>query len=104
MSNDGCYEPKSWLRNRQNADILSDMRTFTIRDLDRKPAAVLSACDEDGVVRVKRRDGRSYTLQREGNGQKMGALPDFKARRKAIFPKPISSKQAKAVDALLGGE
>src|SRR5207247_8505454 len=48
-----------------NADIMSDMKTFTVRELDREPAAVLDAADRDGVVRVKRRDGRMYSIQPE---------------------------------------
>ena len=47
------------LRLQVNADIMSAMKIFTIRDLDREPSAVLDAADRDGAVRVKRRDGRT---------------------------------------------
>jgi hypothetical protein len=42
------------------SDILSDMKTFTVRELDRQPAVVLDACDKEGVVRIRRRNGRSW--------------------------------------------
>ena len=54
------------------SDILSDVKTFTVRDMDRKPATVLDACDREGVVRIQRRNGRRYTLRPEaGTGQKV---------------------------------
>ena len=45
-----------------NADIMSDMKTFTVRDLDRSPSVVLDACDRDGEARIRRRDGKTYRL------------------------------------------
>ncbi len=87
-----------------NADILSDMKTFNVRELDREPAAVLDAADREGIVRVKRRDGRSYSIQRESAPSKMGPLPDFAARRRAIFPQPIPAAHARLVDKLIAGE
>lgn len=45
------------------SDILSDMKTFTVRDFDRKPATVLDACDRDGAVRIQRRGDRRYTVR-----------------------------------------
>src|SRR5262245_8716327 len=38
----------SWLDFAANADIMSDMKTFTVRELDREPATVLDAADKDG--------------------------------------------------------
>lgn len=80
------------------------MKTFTVRELDRGPAAVLDAADRDGIVHVKRRDGRIYSIQRESTLHKMISLPDFAARRRAIFPKSIPAAQARLVDKLIAGE
>ena len=83
---------------------MSDMRTFTVRELDREPAAVLDAADRDGAVRIKRRDGRSYSIQPEARPARVTQLPDFRARIARIFPKPISKSQAQLFDKLLAGE
>ena len=87
-----------------NADILSDMRTFTVRELDREPATVLDAADKDGIVRIKRRNGRSYSLQPESGQKRITALPDFAARRNAIFPRTIPASQVRLVDKAIAGE
>ena len=39
--------------------------TFTVRDLNRQPAAILKACDRLGSVRIRTRDGRAYELRNE---------------------------------------
>jgi hypothetical protein len=84
---------------------MADMKTFTVRDLDRRPSNVLDAADRDGAVRIKRRDGRTYSVRPEGHTTaKITSLPDFAGRRKALFPKPISAAQARAVDKLIAGE
>ena len=44
---------------------MSDMKTFTVRQLDRETAKVMEACDTYGAVRIRRRDGRTYTLEAE---------------------------------------
>ena len=80
------------------------MKTFTVREMDRQPGVVLDAAVADGMVRVRRRDGRSFIIQAESTSRKMGRLPDFAARRRAIFPKPILAAQARAVDKLIAGE
>lgn len=80
------------------------MRTFTVRQLDREPATVLDAADKEGVVRVKRRDGRAYSVQPETRPVRITELPDFRARIKKIFPKPIPKSQARLFDKLLAGE
>ena len=87
-----------------NADIMSDMKTFTVRELDREPAAVLNAADRDGAVRIKRRNGRSYTIRAESPTTQITELPDFRARLKKLFPKPIPAAQAALVDRLIAGE
>ena len=83
---------------------MSDMKTFTVRQLDREPSAVLDAADKDGVVRIKRRDGRLYSIQPEVRSGRITELPDFRARIKKIFPKPISRAQARMFDKLVAGE
>jgi hypothetical protein len=92
------------LTNFTNADILSDMKTFTVRQLDREPATVLDACDREGIVQVRRRDGRVYSIQSAAAGHKPISLPDFAARRRAIFPKMIPATQVRKVDKLIRGE
>jgi len=84
---------------------MSDMKTFTVRELDRAPAVVLDAADNEGEVRIKRRNGRLYSLQPVGaTASRITSLPDFAARRKAIFSKPIPASQVRLVDKLIAGE
>ena len=83
---------------------MSDMKTFTVRELDREPSAVLDTADKEGVVRIKRRDGRIYWVRPEVKTKNMTALPDFRARMKRIFPEPIPASQADLVDRLIAGE
>lgn len=83
---------------------MSDMKTFTVRELDREPAEVLDAADRDGSVRVKRRDGRVYTIRPDPTAARITELPDFRARIKKIFPKPVSKAQARLFDKLIAGE
>ncbi|MDQ6623015.1 MAG: hypothetical protein M3Y86_05955 [Verrucomicrobiota bacterium] len=81
------------------------MKTFTVRELDRETARVMEACDTYGAVRIKRRDGRSYTLEAEKKSPGIINIPDFAARRRKIFgDKVISKKQAARADKLLAGE
>ena len=83
---------------------MSDVKTFTVRELDREPAAVLDACDREGAVRIRRRNGRTYTLRPESGPDRITALPDFRTRTMKIFPKPIPAAQVRLVDKLLAGE
>ena len=80
------------------------MKTFTVRELDRRPAVVLDAADQDGMVQIKRRNGLLYSLQPEGRGRRITALPDFAARRSAIFPRTIPALQTRLVDKAMAGE
>ena len=88
--------------------MLSDMTTFTVRDLDRKPATVLDACDREGAVRIQRRDGRRYTVRADGGAaQKVPwrkAFAEHRARIARIFPEPIPEEQVRIVDQLIAGE
>jgi hypothetical protein len=84
---------------------MSDMKTFTVRDLDREPAAVLDAADRDGAVRIKRRDGRTYSIKPERSASaKITSVPDFAARRKTIFSRTVPVTQVRKVDKLIAGE
>ena len=85
--------------------MMSDMKTFTVRDLDRAPSSVLAACDREGEVRIRCRDGRTYRLAPEAQARRViSALPDFAARRSKLFPKRLTSRQARLVDQMLRGE
>ena len=74
------------------------MKTFTVRQMDREPATVLDAADKEGIVHIRRRDGRIYSVQPEARSVRVTALPDFRARIDKIFPKPISKAQAQLFD------
>lgn len=74
---------------------MSDMKTFTVRELDREPATVLNACDREGAVKIGRRDGRSYTIRPDSWSDRILAVPDFRARLARIFQKRLTSAQAR---------
>ena len=88
-----------------NADIMSDMKTFTVRDLDRTPAAVLEACRADGRVRIRERGGQSYLIipERQGN-LPISSLPDFGSRRDRLCKGTLSTRFARKLDRALAGE
>ena len=103
------YERIAVLTKAANADILSDVRTFTVRDLDRKTREVLAACEREGEVKIRRRNGRTFTIKSDDRVQpKMSFaawLGEIDRRRRALFPKPImTSKQAREFDKLLASE
>jgi hypothetical protein len=107
----GCRDAPSQLfalRFAAVSDILSGMKTFTVRDLDRQPAKVLKVCDQEGAVNIRRRDGRSYRLLAEAAPGRMRLPSDFvrqRLRRTArLFPEPISAAQVQLVDKLIAGE
>ena len=90
---------------------MSDMKTFTVRDLDRKPALVLDTCDKEGAVRIRRRNGHSYTVRPDDSKPSKAPaaarrrwLDEHRAWLKRTFPKPISAKQIELVDRLIAGE
>lgn len=95
----------SRLASTPNADMMSDMKTFTVRELDRAPAVVLDACDRDGEARIRRRDGRIYRLMpAAGPKRAMTRLPDFAARRAKVFKKALTAAQARQADEAIRGE
>jgi hypothetical protein len=88
-----------------NADMMSDMKTFTVRDLDRRPNQVLEACDSYGEARIRCRDGRTYVIKTEETAASpMLALPDFAARRRELFGKSASRSFVKKLDQALASE
>lgn len=90
---------------------MSDMKSFTVRDLDRAPAKVLAAADRDGLARVRSRDGRLYVLRPEKitPTKSTGWAAFTRARRvglRALFPDgPImTAAQARTFDRLLADD
>jgi hypothetical protein len=84
---------------------MSDMRTFTVRELDRAPATVLAACDRDGEARISHRDGRAYRIVPEAAPARfITRVPDFRARLRKLFPKPLTTSQTRMVDQMIRGE
>ena len=85
--------------------MMSDMKTFTVRDLDRTPSAVLAACDREGAVLIRCRDGREYRLMPAGPARAaVTSVPDFAARRRKLFPRTLTAAQTRLVDAAIRGE
>ncbi len=84
---------------------MSDMKTFTVRQLDRQPATVLDACDREGSVRIRRRDGRTYLVQPEANAGPPPEWGRFIEQREAelmrSFPKVLTRKQTRMVDDIM---
>ena len=90
---------------------MSDMKAFTVRDLDRTPAKVLAAADRDGLAHVRSRDGRLYVLRPEKivTKKKTDWSAFARARRaglKALFPEGpvLTPDQARAFDRLLAAD
>lgn len=87
------------------------MKTFTVRELDRQPAAVLDACNKEGAVRIRRRNGHTYTLRPD---EPKPSKATAEARRRwpdehfawleRTFPTPILAEQTALVDQLIAGE
>jgi hypothetical protein len=85
--------------------MMSDMKTFTVRDLDRHPNVVLAACDAHGEARIRSRDGRTYLIKPDAPAPNpIRALPDFAARRKRLFRHPLPKSFARKFDQALAGE
>ena len=97
------------LTGRRSADILTDMKTYSVRDLDRQPTTVLDVCDRDGAVQIRRRTGRTYTLQADASARRKLTLKewldDLQQKRRRLFPKPVlTRKQAREFDRWLANE
>lgn len=93
------------LDTRNDADIMSDMKTFTVRELDRSPGEVLEASRIDGKARIRARAGQTYIIMPEVTPpQRITALPNFAARRAALLSKPLSPEFARKFDRALASE
>jgi hypothetical protein len=84
--------------------MMSDMKTFTVRELDRSPATVLDAAEADGAVLVRRRDGRTYRVAPERTPDGSREMPDFDARRRRLGIPRIPVAASRQVDRWLAGE
>ena len=85
--------------------MMSDMKTFTVRDLDRSPGVVLEASRADGCVRIRERGGKTYLITPEAPPQKrISALPVFSARRGKLLKGVLSPATAGQLDRALAGE
>lgn len=98
------YDPAP-LDTPPNADMMSDMRTFTVRDLDRSPSTVLEASRADGRARIRERGGQTYILIPEATLVKpITGLPDFQKRRRRIFSGVIPASTVRQLDKAIAGE
>jgi hypothetical protein len=85
--------------------ILSEMKTFTVRELHRRPSVVLDSADQEREVRIRRRDGRVYALRPvEDDAGQITAVPDLRARRASIFGVTAPAKHVRMLDQLIAGE
>jgi len=102
----GCRQPRGGdLDNLLNADIMSDMKTFTVRDLDRAPSSVLEASRVDGRARIRERGGRAYIITPElTEGKPIIGLPDFAKRRRRVFDGVLQAPAVRQLDKALAGE
>jgi hypothetical protein len=90
----------------------SAAQSFTVRDLNRQPAKVLAACDLRGVVRIRTRDGRSYSLKPESSAPPRTAQVDsFVARRQLLRQRlraagfvPPSPAEMEHINRIIAGE
>ena len=85
--------------------MMSDMKTFTVRDLDRSPSLVLEASKADGRARIRERGGQTYIITPEATPEKrMTALPSFSARRRKLVKSTLPASMAQQLDKALAGE
>jgi hypothetical protein len=84
---------------------MSDMKTFTVRDLDRSPSVVLAASRIDGRARVRERGGLTYIIMPEARPIKLiKAVPDFAGRRGRLFKGTLSASAVRQLDQAVAGE
>lgn len=84
---------------------MSDMKTFTVRDLDRSPGDVLETSRKEGRVRIRARSGQTYIITPEAAPQRrMTSLPAFAERRNRLFKTALTAKTAAKLDQAIAGE
>lgn len=91
------------------SDMKTDVAAFTVRDLNRQPAKVLSICDEEGEVEIHSRAGRKYSLKAiEEDSSGVIQLPDFQSHYKRLNRsglQPIEDAEEIArLDNIIAGE
>lgn len=87
-------------------------QSFTLRDLNRQPAKVLAACDLHGAVRIRTRDGRSYSLKPEipvpSKTAQVNSLltrrPQLRQRLRAAGFVPPSPAETDRIHRIIAGE
>ena len=87
-------------------------QAFTLRDLNRQPAKVLAACDLQGAVRIRTRDGRSYSLKREvSDPTRTAQVESLVARRQRLRERlraagfvPPSPAEIERINRIIAGE
>ena len=91
--------------------MMSDMETFTVRDLDRSPKKVLQASHERGGAVIRSRSGQSYLITPLESKQVPGGdkvlrrwLSGHRHWLHGQYAKPIPSAQVHVVDRLVSGE
>lgn len=85
--------------------MMSDMKTFTVRELDRTPAAVLEASKADGCARIRERGGQTYLITPEAaSGKLVSSLPDFAGRRSKLSKAALPPSVARRLDRAIAGE
>lgn len=85
--------------------MISDMKTFTVRDLDRSPATVLEASRVDGKVRVRERGGQTYIITPErAPDRRITHVPDLAGRRDALLGRPLPQAVVDKLDRAIAGE
>ncbi len=81
------------------------MKTFTVRELDRQTAKVLNTCDRQGEVRIRRRDGRTYTLKTDANGSFSMSdwIQERRRKVKELFANvpPLTKQELREFDQLI---
>ena len=81
-----------------------DMKTFTVRDLDRSTGAVLEAARADGRARIRERGGQTYLIIPEAAPDKpIAGLPDFSKRRRRVFNGVLPAATAQQLDKAIAG-
>ena len=84
---------------------MSDMKIFTVRELDRSPGEVLAASRIDGKARIRARNGQTCIIMPEvAPPRRITALPNFAARRSALPSTALSPEFARSFDRALAGE
>ncbi len=107
MKNPTQPSPKRRGPARKNA--LPD--TFTVRDMNRQPAAILRACDEHGTVHIRSRDGRSYALSIDAKADIRARGKSFverhetyRAQLRALGCRPPSKAEMERINRIIAGE